>query len=345
MSSRRTEILEEYVLSDPSICTRCFSSTMSTKERSGGFSGGAPCSEDECGKIGISMEDTTVAENTIRARSHNLYHLLQNNEVEISEEKFYKAAQAFATAFPPKQVFLKAIGHGIGELDPDELPEWGSAEEYHESNDGQSTNDEQEDYTAADVLSQHPLPETAVDDRIPDDIMSHLSRLEVPGAETTADIYYIANPEQFATEFDVDSSDISGYESVINAAVNWNWDRLEGFSSGTIRSWIEETKELSPDYVLDAAIRRGVRDQPRVIYDDDARHSFRDSGFWPLVKQNKSQVIAGNLRGAREPVTSAELADMVGEDEDIVEKLLIVLNHGEYVDYRYQDQKWEYVEQ
>ena len=315
MTDKAETILKKCVFEDPTVCNRCFAASSLKQDRTNAVSSVTPCSEDECGQLGISMESEPISSTAIEPRSDRLLQLLQDRDYDVDQVWFRRATEEYAEKYAPEEVFIKAIAFGTGELDTAQLE---PDQEQTSDTEDQSSGEDRVFHSAIECIKE--CPRTREDMQKFDDynvVRDDLGVLEVV-MTNTYDICYLTDPDVFMDKHGVDEVGSHEPQSVISVALNYNWSLLTNASAGTISGWINDIDDIFSDHILSEAVLNA-----RVPHLSDEKVEFRHSGFWPLIKRRKVQPILGTLRKNNErPLSLEEISERVNEDENVVKKLL-----------------------
>jgi len=338
------ELLETHVLSDPTICSRCFNKVMDSQQRSGTTDSSAACSES-CGQLGISMESEKIPDKELKSRATRLLSILQENDVEIEEEPFNKAVEHYSGLHPPRKSLEKALAFGMGQRDISELLERQNNRSDNrfepDSSEGEDGTDEAdaESRTPVQVLAEHPVSKRFLEEIEDDSVRDEVSLFETP--DSVEDVCYLKNPDRFEEEHDIDETGDHSREAAARTAVRLtSGDRVQ---TSDLQRWMDQLDNRDKRLVLSAAVRSGA---PRTLpVDPEPWDSFRSTNYWPVVKRDLSQPVLSYIkRHDDEYVHTSEIAEGTGFPEDVVRRLLFVLYENETVEPD-DDKNWKYNEE
>ena len=313
------EILENHVLNDPTICARCFNRTMNSQERAGTTQSSPPCS-DKCGHLDISMESNVISASEFKSRANKLFSILDEKGLEIDEDAFTHAVDYYPTHRSSRQAFINAIAFGIGDRDLAEIPRNNETKEAPSKTSAQDTKSKD----PLELLAEEPVTAAVINAINDDSVLDHVRVLETPNL--VDDLYYLADPEEFETEFDVEKTGDHSPESVANCAAILT----SNSQNSTIQRWVDGMDNSLQKQILSAAVRQGApRNLPVDVHPSD---SFRSSPFWPAVKRNVAQPVLSYLKQQNnEYVSTSKIAGEIEFDEEVVRRVLNVLYENEKV--------------
>lgn len=330
MTGKPTEIFDA-IAADPTYCNRCFVKSMPSQKRAGSLEAPASCSKS-CGRMDIKMESGSLTKNEAVSRAKNLLTALEEHGVDADREAMIKAAERLGWRKPSRTAFIETIAYGIGVKDSSELEEDRSPEMEH--NRGLQTDEQEEE--PIEVLCNGPVTKRLVEE-LEDEtsVEEHVRVFEVP--DPGSDIYYLDNPRAFADQYDIDEIGDHSSETIARGALHANWGSLDTLPTPALRSWIDRTNDRISQHILPVALEVGPH---KGKYPDD-HYTFRQSAFWPLIKENLSQPLLGHMRREHKDFFSvSELADASGLVELATKNLLMVLEEEDTVEKETRGWTW-----
>jgi hypothetical protein len=284
------------------------------------FFGGTPCGED-CGQLGISMEEEPQSAQTLASRGANLLALLERENVDLNTEVFYEAIEQEAEDYAPREAIVRATEYGLGDRPTNDLRDDESSD-----NEPSTTSARYQPKRLPELLAERPMTTTEVanNDDAPD-IEDYVKEYETP--EGNSNIVYLNDCEEFAKEFDVNVGDHSDY-AVAKAIVRACRGIVYNKSQRDIRGFIAEIDDRFSQFILSAAVVEGPPPQYRISDHETYRDSFRDTSVWPLVKEKVAGPVIGVVRN-KEPVSTDEIAEERNERLEVINKIVGVLRESE----------------
>jgi len=331
------ELLKEHALRDPTICSRCFEETMPSSAEKDHY-GGTPCGE-KCGNLGISMESAPQSTNKMLHRGDNLLSVFEEGDIEVDSEIFQQAIEHEASSRPPQEVIIRAIEYGMGQRTPSWLNNKSEDETQNKITSIGGMRTHSKDVPT--ILSEGPITPGLLNRKNADpEIREYLAEFRDPEFDTI--VLYLEDPDDFAEEFDIEDVSQHSAFDVAKKVVYVNWNELRSYSPTRIKNWIDDVDDRYSRHILSAAVLRGP--SPLTKSSPPHQDSYRETSFWPLVKEQIAQPIIGVIRKENAPVSIEEIAEEVDEREQVVGKVLGILTEHETVRGKDSEEGWQYVE-